>query len=269
MLITTSVRRAALGVMVLLDHRCGPDQSASGQDLAMTLLGTDHLDLLLSAALEWAIPLPPSPRVALSRLHPSAVIASAAGTMLRQSNAAADGQSEAVADYTFTPVLDIDPLHVVKAARAMAYRCQGDPRWHGGAGERFLTQLGDAALARIDTPWEWRRPAPRFGAVAGIAAGWKPEIPGLQWLSPADAGRVWRSARHLLVTAEAMELLDPQLVPRELVLLIGSQAPSPTAWRVMEQISCGQRVAFWPVARAWLVDLLPELDWASTSEVTS
>ena len=66
-----------------------------------------------------------------------------------------------------------------------------------------------------------------------------------------------------------MELLDPQLVPRELVLLIGSQAPSPTAWRVMEQISCGQRVAFWPVARAWLVDLLPELDWASTSEVTS
>ena len=80
---------------------------------------------------------------------------------------------------------------------------------------------------------------------------------------------VWRSARHLLVTPEALEILDPQLVPRELVLLIGSQSPSPTAWRVMEQISCGQRVAFWPVARAWLVDLLPELDWASTSEVTS
>ena len=267
-MITSGERSAALGVMVVVNHRRGPDQSASGRDLAMTLLGNDHLDLLLSAALEWAIPLPPSPRVALSRLHPPAVLASATGVMLRQHNAAADGQHEAP-EYTFTPVLDLDPVFIVKAVRAMVYRCQADPRWHGGAGQQFLRDLDDAAVARIDRPWEWHRPAPRFGAVAGIAAGWKPEIPGLQWLSPADAGRVWRSARHLLVTPEALEILDPQLVPRELVLLIGSQAPSPTAWRVMEQISCGQRVAFWPVARAWLVDLLPELDWASTSEVTS
>lgn len=263
MLTTTNRRYAAIGIMVLSCNPCGSDQPAPRQDLAMTLMGNDHLDLLLSAALDWDVPLPPSPRAALSRLHPPAVLAGEAGTRLRQHNLAsltATGTLGAAGPYQFTPVADCDPVVVAKAAHAMSVACRADPRWAGSASQGLVDAIEDAALVRIETPWEWRRPSPRFGPAVGIGLAWRPDVPGLEWIEPSDAGRFWRTAAHLVVAADAVDELPLGLEPREVILLIGAASPSARAWQVLGEVAQDPVVAWWPVARPWLSALLgPEL----------
>lgn len=239
----------------------------------MTLLGSDHLDLLLSAALEYGVPLPASTRSAFSQLVPVAVLASEAGRLLAGHNAAAQRvQGHDVPDrgYAFTVVGDVDPVAAVKAAHAMATVCRADPEWVGSPAAAFVEAIAQAATVRVagyaEAPWEWRRPPARFGPVLGVAVGWRPEIPGLEWSRPvAVAETAWRSARQVLVTAAGAVELSPVLEPREQVIVVlGESSPSWREWEAIGRICSGDPLlVFWPTGRPWLVAQLPELPWGA------
>lgn len=272
MLITGSGRSAAVGVTVAVQRPCGPDQSASGQDLAMTLMGHDHLDLLLSAALEYQVPLPASTRASFSPLVPVTVRASAVGAILHAHNAAACGRDVDRSGYTFTAVSGVDPVAVIKAAHAMAQVCSGDPHWAGSAADQFLCDLLQAATIRIhgytEAAWEWRRPPTRLGPAFGCALSWRPDIPGLTWTTPDHLSpQMWRSARHVLLTLDAAEVLDA-LEPRDQVIVVaGESAPTASQWHALSALTTGDPViAWWPIAREWLASQLPELPWTKPAQ---
>jgi hypothetical protein len=238
----------------------------------MTLMGKDHLDLLLSAALDYQVPLPASTRAAFSQLVPITVIASEVGATLTTHNAAAQGHNPG-RRYTFTAVTEIEPVAVIKAAHAMMAVCRADPHWDTSASAQFLTDLVHAATVRIhgyDTAeWEWHRPPARLGASIGCATTWQPPLPSMTWIPPDQLTRqAWRSARRVVLTAEATEQLPTDLEPRtHVIVLVGETSPTARQWEAAARLCADAPViAWWPAARDWLSAQMPELPWSEFAD---
>lgn len=202
-----------------------PDQlTPSSEVLAVSsspLLSFDHLDLLATAAVTYRVlAAPPAALLA-------GVSAAHAGRLLRQQNLAAvavrGGTSVAVGDgYQFRPVTEpLDPVEVLKACHCYEDTCRDDPGWESSIARRLIHSIVRAATQRLPgystAPWRWRRSS-RCAEPVGFATGWRPDVPGLEWVDAAALVGRWESARLVVVTTEAVPDLPPGLPRRPSVI---------------------------------------------------
>lgn len=191
------------------------------------LLSPDHLDLLATAAVTYRVlAAPPAAKAAGRGLI--GVSAAHAGRILRQQNLTAAtkraGSSVAtvVDRYEFRPVEEpLDPMEVLKACHCFEDVCSGDPGWESSVAHQLIHSVARAAIERLPgystAPWHWRRSS-RCEAPVGFATGWRPDVPGLEWVDAAAIADRWESARLVVVTTEAVPDLPPGLPRRPSVI---------------------------------------------------
>lgn len=239
---------------------------------ASSILGTDHLDLLVAAASEWRI-LTSATAAAFSRAEAYLVVATAAeaGRLIQQENLAAvrwnaDRGRGRLADrmvpspYTFTPVDRLDPVEVIKACHSAEAACADSPGWAGSTARRLLAAINLAATYRLegyaDAPWQWTRPMRRSGAPIAVGSSWRPPLPGVTWVSPAEAAARWSEAALIIVTTDVAAELPAALTPRSGVFLLAEHDPADEVWQAIVAMDDQAVVMFWPTCEPWLREQL-------------
>lgn len=234
-------------------------------------LGIDHLNLLVTAACQWRV-LTSRTAAAFSRAEAHLVVASAteAGRMLQQENLSAirwhaDRGRGRLADrlvpdpYTYTEVDRIDPVEVIKACHSAEAACEASPGWSASTAKRLLVAIVTAATYRIDgyadAPWHWTRPSRRSGPPIAVGGDWRPELPGVTWISPADAGEHWQEASLVIVTSDVAAQL-PTLPPRAGVFILAAHEPVDEVWQAIVALDDHAVVMFWPSCEPWLREQL-------------
>lgn len=252
-------------------------------------LTDDHLDLLTSAVASWRV-------LAAGRSVPPhaagdwgaevTAAATATGRLLRRENAAAlealSGHAAIrVADrkeflpYTFRPVTHIDPVEVIKAAHAAQACCSGGPTWVGSVGEQLLSCVITAATYRLNgyvaAPWIWTRPSRGVdGVPVGVTSGDHPDIPGLRWVDPGELRAHWYDASFVVVQADAVGEIPPDLPARPGVFLLSHEKHPDVVWESLSALDMQALALFWPSCQTWLAEQLadPERAGARAGKLT-
>lgn len=82
---------------------------------------------------------------------------------------------------------------------------------------------------------------------------WRPDLPGISWVSAAELTEVWQSASLVVVTTEAAADLPVGLPARNgLFLLAGSDSPD-QVWDAVAAAS-PEAVLYWPACDDWLTE---------------
>ena len=234
-------------------------------------LGIDHLDLLVTAACQWRV-LTSRTAAAFSRAEAHLVVASAteAGRMLQQENLSAirwhaDRGRGRLADrlvpdpYTYTEVDRLDPVEVIKACHSAEAACEASPGWSASTAKRLLVAIVTAATYRIDgyadAPWHWTRPSRRSGPPIAVGGDWRPELPGVTWISPVAVGAHWQEASLVIVTSDVAAQL-PTLPPRAGVFILAAHEPVDEVWQAIVALDDHAVVMFWPSCEPWLREQL-------------
>ncbi len=234
-------------------------------------LGSDHLDLLITAACHWRI-LTSRTAAAFSRAEAHLVVAGAteAGRMLQQENLAAirwhaDRGRGRLADrmvpepYTYTEVDRLHPVEVIKACHAAEAACEASPGWAASTAKRLLAAIVIAATYRLegyaDAPWHWTRPERRSGPPIAVGGQWRPELPGVTWVEPGEVSKHWHEAALVIITSDVAAQL-PTLPPRAGVFLLAAHQPTDDVWQAIIALDDQAIVMFWPTCEPWLLQQL-------------
>lgn len=234
-------------------------------------LGTDHLDLLVTAAYHWRI-LTSRTAAAFSRTEAHLVVAGAteAGRMLQQENLSAirwcaDRGRGRLADrlvpepYTYNEVDRLDPVEVIKACHAAEAACEASPGWSGSTAKQLLAAIVTAATYRLrgypDAPWHWTRPSRRSGPPIAVGGDWKPDLPGVTWVSLDAVAEHWAEASLVIITSDVAAQL-PTLPPRAGVFLLAAAEPVDEVWQAIIALDEQAVVMFWPACEPWLREQL-------------
>lgn len=228
------------------------------------IASTDHIDLLLSAAVEYQLLPDPAAAAVGSHLQPllTATVVTDLGHQLQQANRnalAQTGSAPAKAPYGFAsvPVGAIAPIEIVKAVHAMEHLCQGSPGWAFSAAYQFLRDLERAATQRVpgyaDAAWQWSRENLRTGPPIGVARGWKPAgVEDVMWVTATQARAQWDSAHLIVVTLDTITAMDG-MTPRPAIFLAVDREMKAEVWSKTEGLSFQpDRVLIFPTAIDWL-----------------
>lgn len=227
----------------------------------MTLLiPDDHLDLVVTAALEWKVLSGPPAATLAAPGTLTSLDGTSAGVLIREQNHQSV-RIEQVATYTFREVTEpLIPVEVLKACHAISYACRNAPAWGTSVAHTLVTQTSWAAAVRMpgysEAPWAWHRR--RTSVVLAVAQNWRPDLPDVDWVDPegVTAAR-WRAAGHVVVTDEALVDLIPrvddgELEPRPNVFAVtAAELPTLAAWA-----GVADHVVHWPECLPWLTTRL-------------
>lgn len=191
------------------------------------LLSPDHLDLLATAAVTYRVLAAPPAALLSTNRALVGVSAAHAGRILWQQNLDAAGAG-VVTDYEFRAVEEpLDPVEVLKACHCYEDTCGGRPGWDSSVAARLIRSIGCAATQRLPgysmAPWRWRR-STRCAAPIGFSTGWRPDVPGLEWVDAAALRGRWDTARLVVVTTDAVPDLPPGLPVRPGVIGLHHEA---------------------------------------------
>lgn len=255
------------------------------------VLGDDHIDLLISAALRWRV-LGSTTTAAFSShastthpgtAHPSlesrilTLTATQAGRAIRGQNGRAIlrllqqglipmSERITLSGYDHTPVETIDALEVLKAVQAARELCQASPDWDSSPARRLLEVLADSATCRLPgyavAPWHWTRPERHRLGVVGIctAGDGHPDIAQVHWVDVEQAGEVWDQAAIVLVSVPAALKLPVGLASRPGVhILTGDPIGNDQVWAAVTVVGQQALILSWPHCQAWLAELIASL----------
>lgn len=227
----------------------------------MTLLiPDDHLDLVVTAALEWKVLSGPPAATLAAPGTLTSLDGTSAGVLIREQN----HQSvhvEALPPYMFREVNEpLIPVEVLKACHAISYACRNAPAWGSSVAHTLVTQTAWAAAVRMpgysEAPWAWHRR--RTSVVLAVAQGWRPDLPDVEWVGPDDVTPAgWQGAGHVVVTDEALVALirrvdSGDLEPRPNVFAVtAADQPASAAWA-----GVADHVVHWPECLPWLTTRL-------------
>lgn len=233
-------------------------------DVRHQLLTDDHLDLLVTAAVQWRLLLHTPDALPETRSPILQATATQAGRLIRQANHAAAARqpgprrTRVEADgYLFHPVEHLVPVEVLKATHAAADCCALAPAWNGSQPQRLLSAVRDAATQRVEgyaeAPWMWSRPQVRSGnPVAFTPCGtWRPAVEGLTWVGPEELLDQWEKAAMILVTVDGAHALPATTARAGVHLLAPEGATSAQVWDAIEEFH-PEQVLYWPACREWL-----------------
>lgn len=244
-----------------------------------SVLSDDHIDLLISAALEWGVLTTSKTRAAFagSVVEQKMVVATAteAGQLIRAENMAAVEWSAAhgcarPADrasqphtYSHRQVEHLVPIEVIKAAHATQSACSVSPTWDDSVGRRLIAAVITAATQRLDgyadAPWLWTRSHRRTGRSIGISHNDDhPQIPGLTWLSLDAAREHWTTAPLVILTPAAAANLQPDLAARQGVFVLVVDEDPNQVWSALSALDMQALVLFWPTCQTWLTNQLAD-----------
>lgn len=255
-----------------------------------TVVGADHLDLLVTAAVRYRV-LPSRVAAALStgpgQLRTTPVAAGAlpddpttAGRLLLEQNLAAarwraargrgalDLQPPSVGpaagdalDYQHRPVEQFEPVEVIKAAHCYQHLTGDSPDWAGSDARRLVTALAHAATHRLPgysaATWHWTRPPARTGAPVGLRRSWVPAEDGVEWVTPAELAQRWDDAALVLISAEALDDVPAGMRVREAVYLCTRTHIDAVDWPAVVRLQPDVVVTL-PTARDWLLEQLAD-----------
>lgn len=240
------------------------------------LLGTDHIDLLVTAASRWRI-LASQTSAAFGRLESHVVVATAtgAGRLLREQNLAAtrrlsDRGRGRLADrctpgaYTFTEVEHLVPVEVIKACHAAEQMCAAAPSWEGSTAQRLLAAVAAGAAHRLDgyssAPWAWARPQRRSGPPVAVGGAWRPHLDGIRWIGLETIRDHWDSAALVVITTEVAAQVPADLGQRSGVFILAEHEPADAVWQAILALDVQALVLFWPVCEPWLAEQVSDPD---------
>jgi hypothetical protein len=193
------------------------------------LIGADHLDLLVTAAIQYRQLISPTTAAFSPAGSTRATAASPreAGQLLLEENLAAArwrvsrGRDRAplqLLEYSFRPVLTPwTAVEVIKAVHAYQHDTADSPGWSGSAAHHLTGSIERAATQHLpgyaQAPWTWRRPSVLEQPV-GLHGAWAPVVPQVRWGDVDDVLTRWMHTAVVVITLEALELLPAQLAPR-------------------------------------------------------
>lgn len=214
-------------------------------------LPADHIDLVLTAAIEFGVIAAPS-----GAPRPQQVLTAMAqrlGTGLFLRNQLVDP-----AGYRYRPVDGpLDVRDVLKACHAAQFAYRDTKLWVGSTEQRVVDGAAKAAAMRMPgyelSPWVWTRPAEE--AIGFAPGSWHPtDLVGVEWVDDLDefTGR-WATSRVVILTFDALEVL-PVLPARPRVYLVVEAEHSGAAIGGAggrQRLSIDS-VLVWPEAARWL-----------------
>lgn len=245
------------------------------------LVSTDVVDLLVSAAVAWCV----LPRARPVRVQQAAASPPGEGGVpwtpaglgrlwLHQNRLAAATRSRpgavpvpaVVERYEPTPVRALEPIQVVKSCHSLEHVSVHSPSWSTSAARLYLQRLERAAIQRLDgyagAAWEWTRPT-GTPLVIGVVTGTPDlDLPGVRWVTPEQATRLWSDAHLVLVRENAAEALPPDLPHRDGVYYVGTDLSAQT--RVLAERVHASIYVSWPTGRPWLLSVLQDPATAPT-----
>jgi len=246
------------------------------------LVEADHLDLLISAATAYG-QLTSATTAAFSPTHAAAVTAASpdeAGQLLLEENLAAArwrsrrGRSRLpaghLAVYRHRPVLDWEPVEVIKAVHAYSHATADSPGWAGSAAHRLTADVAHAAAQRLpgyaEAPWWWRRPIKPAGPV-GLRGSWEPEVAGVSWITPTELLPRWADAGAIVLTSEVLNQLPTELPARlgPVYVLTRPGGLTTRQWKSAGVLDQAVLVEL-PTAAAWLDQRLQSLPAADLED---
>lgn len=241
--------------------------------LTSPLLGSDHLDLLVSAGFAYGVVVTDPTTAAFSR--PGDLVSVRSGTdigrRLQLQNTAGhelalrsghirlvDRGPTRPYDYTGVAAADLDPVEILKACQAYEHLCQASPDWSNSYARRYVTALTAAAVRRLpgyaQAPWSWTRPETRFGPAIGLSGDWQPSIEDLKWVDWATLVDEWSQARLIVVTIDVVDDF-PAVPSRPSVVVLARQEIPDRLWPAVENLK-PEAVVFYPAGEPWLRDQL-------------
>lgn len=215
----------------------------------LTTLPADHIDLILTAAIELGTITAPT-----GTPRPVALVTAMAqriGTHLFLRNDIRDNTG-----YRFRPVEGpLDLRDVLKACHAAQFAYRDTKLWAGSTEKTVVDAVAKAASMRTPgydlAPWVWRRPVTEVLAIAPEGT-WQPEIEEVVWRSdPSLIAEQWPGARVVLITRAGLETL-PDLPPRPRVFLLVDVNAAGPAIHEGERSASVENVLIWPDAAVWL-----------------
>lgn len=244
-----------------------------------SVLSDDHLDLLVTAAVQWRVLGSTTAAAFASATGPAeaqvlAITASQAGQLIRDQNREAIawlasqgrvrlGERRDLGDYTFDPVAVLNPIEVTKAVHAAQELCRSSPSWRDSRAHSLLEAIQGAATRRLPgyaaAPWLWERPSRhRRGPVGVCVGGDHPPIDEVEWVDVDQARAVWDEAAVVLVSVPAAVLLPPDLPRRAGLHLVTTGEDEEQVWAAITALGNQTLVLNWPICRQWLEELLTE-----------
>lgn len=222
----------------------------------MNFIPDDHLDLIVTAALEWKVLVGP-PAAALSMPGSlTSLDGTRAGTLIRQMNTIVQHLGSP-AEYTYRPVPGpLIPVEVIKACHAAIHTCSRAPYWETSVAHTLLTKTAWAAAVRVpgyaEAPWIWTRS--RTSQTLAIAETWRPEPLAVNWSKTHSIEpETWASAAAVLVTEEALPAVSGLLAAGQLAArpnvfaILPDPHLDPALWG-----GVADHVLIWPDCRPWL-----------------
>lgn len=228
---------------------------------------TDHLDLLVSAALRYRVLVSATAAAFSAGTSRAGTVATPteAGWLLLEQYLSAirwgtgTGPPAGV-DYQHRQVHRFEPIEVVKAAHCLQHLCQDSPSWAGSAAARLLEAILRGATERLpgyaQAAWHWTRPAAPTGEPVGLSRTWKPIETGVRWLTtPGELAQAWDNASLVLLPVDVLELLPADLPQRPGVYACVAGAVEPEVWVALEELQ-PDAVIVLPTGRRWLLEQL-------------
>lgn len=215
----------------------------------LTTLPADHIDLILTAAIEFGTIAAPT-----GTPRPVALVTAMAqriGTHLFLRNDIRDNTG-----YRFRPVEGpLDLRDVLKACHAAQFAYHSTRLWAGSTEKEVVDAVAKAASMRTPgydlAPWIWRRPTQEVLAIAAPGT-WHPDIDNVAWISDAETiSSQWNGARIVLLTRSGLAGL-PSVPPRPRVFLIVEAPNVGQGIHDGERAAAVENVLVWPDAAAWL-----------------
>lgn len=276
-----------------IDRDRGRQDPVAGAD-SSEILHADHVDLLVSAAQAYGLVMSRTSAALAVHAPPSSALVAGpdeVGELLLDEHlsalrhrAARDRQTRCVPEravpgravpgrcserlwwpdtpYRHSPVHQIRPLEVIKAVHGYERMAQASPGWAGGTARRLCVDLERSALQRLtgyqEAPALWRRDLDRPGPPIGLSRDWRPDVAGVDWISPSDLHRRWAGACAVLVTTEALPDVLPDLPARPEVYAISRDQVVESQWPQIQRLSPDLLVMM-PSGGAWLAARLREL----------
>lgn len=217
-------------------------------------LSDDHVDLIVTAALQWHILSGPPVSLLSVPDSLSSLDGSRAGSLITEHSGLI------AAAYTFRQVNEpLAPMEVLKACHAALHACGGSAAFGTSVAHTLITQIAWAATIRLpgyaEAPWEWRRHPDEVLAICSQAS--PADIP-LEWVNPSDVTpERWARASCVLVVDDALPSLAVLSRAGTLTSRAGVYALTfadrvdPSAWS-----GIADHVLHWPECEPWLTDLI-------------
>lgn len=237
-------------------------------------LSDDHLDLIMTAALQWRV-LPATHTIgseieqrlvdAMVNQVGQQVLAenlASITALIAQGRARLAGDAEPVASYSYSAVDQLVPVEVIKAVHAARDMCRHSPSWKGSPAHRWLDAVLVASTYRLDgfaaAPWRWTRPQRRAGHSIGVAlrAEDQLDIPGLIWIEPDELASHWQQAPLIVIRVEAALTIPAELPARAGVFVLTHEGhhDAQQMWTALNSLDMEALSLFWPTCRPWLVE---------------